>query len=140
MFSIALLIAAVSYAHPDQLVDAVWLAAHLTDQQIRILDVRRSGFEEGHVPHSSWLDPESIRDSANTPTYLMPAARFEQLMGELGINNRTRVIVYDDRGGLLASRVWWVLHAYGHSNVALLNGGWVQWTAEKRPSTSSSIT
>jgi thiosulfate/3-mercaptopyruvate sulfurtransferase len=132
-----LLAAAIGYAHPEQLVETAWLAGHLTDPALRIVDVRRTGFEEGHVPHAVSLDPESIRDPGNAPTYLLPAARFEQVMGRLGISDRTRVILYDDRGGLLASRVWWVLNAYGHANVALVNGGWVQWTAEQRPTTTA---
>jgi thiosulfate/3-mercaptopyruvate sulfurtransferase len=137
MVSTLLLAAAVGYAHPEQLVDTAWLAAHLTDPALRILDVRRSGFEDGHVPQAVWLDPESIREAGNAPTYLLPAARFEQAMERLGVSDRTRVILYDDRGGLLASRVWWMLNTYGHSNVALLNGGWVQWSAEKRPTTTA---
>lgn len=136
MLSALLLAAAVAgYAHPEQLVDTAWVAAHAQDANVRVLDVRRTGFEEGHIPGASWLDPESIRDTANVPTFLLPQARFEQAMARLGISNRTRVVLYDDRGGLLATRVWWVLNAYGHSNVALVNGGWVAWTAEKRPVT-----
>ena len=127
--------AVVGYAHPEQLVETAWLADHPTDPQVRIVDVRRTGFENGHIPEASWLDPESIRDAANPPTYLLAARRFEQAMGRLGISSRTRVILYDDRGGLLAARVWWSLNAYGHSNVALVNGGWVQWTAETRATT-----
>jgi thiosulfate/3-mercaptopyruvate sulfurtransferase len=127
------LAAAVAYAHPEQLVDTAWVAAHAQDPDVRVLDLRRSGFEEGHVPDALWLDPESIRDAANAPTFMLPASAFEQAMGRLGISNRTRVIAYDDRGGLLAARLWWMLHAYGHSNVALMDGGWVKWIAEKRP-------
>lgn len=139
MVATLLLAAAIApYAHPEQLVDAGWLAAHTTDPRIRIVDVRRSGFEGGHIPHATWLDPESIREPANPPTYLLPADRFEQTMGRLGISNTTRVVLYDDRGGLLASRVWWMLNAYGHSNVALLNGGWIAWTAEGHPTTTES--
>lgn len=138
MLSTLLLAAAVAgYAHPEQLVDTAWVAAHAKDANVRVLDLRRSGYEAGHIPDSLWLDPESIRDAANVPTFLMPQAAFEQAMGKLGISNRTRVIVYDDRGGLLASRLWWMLNAYGHPNVALVNGGWVQWTAEKRPTTTA---
>lgn len=103
---------------------------------MRVLDVRRSGYDEGHVPDSLWLDPESIRDPANAPSFMMKADGFAQTMSRLGIGRRTRVVLYDDRGGLLASRVWWMLNAYGHPNVALVNGGWVQWTAEKRPTTT----
>jgi thiosulfate/3-mercaptopyruvate sulfurtransferase len=127
------LAAAVAYAHPEQLVDTAWVAAHAQDPDVRVLDLRRSGFDEGHVPGALWLDPESIRDAANAPTFMLPASAFEQAMGRLGISNLTRVIAYDDRGGLLAARLWWMLHAYGHSNVALMDGGWVKWIAEKRP-------
>jgi len=137
MLTSLLLAAAVAYAHPEQLVDTAWVASHARDANVRVLDLRRSGYEAGHIPDALWLDPESIRDTANTPSFLMPQAAFEQAMGTLGISNRTRVILYDDRGGLLAARLWWMLNLYGHSNVALVNGGWVQWTAEKRPVTTS---
>lgn len=135
--SLLLAAAAVAYAHPEQLVDTAWVAAHVRDADVRVLDLRRSGFEAGHVPGSLWLDPESIRDAANAPTFMLAPAAFEQAMGRLGISNRTRVIAYDDRGGLLASRLWWMLNAYGHPNVALMDGGWVQWTAEKRATTAA---
>src|SRR4051812_4732667 len=120
MLQALLLAATIAYAHPEQLVDTAWLAAHSGDRQVRIVDVRRSGFEAGHIPNSVWLDPESIRDAASAPTYMVTAARFGDMMGTLGISDATRVILYDDRGGLLAARLWWMLNAYGHSNVALV--------------------
>jgi thiosulfate/3-mercaptopyruvate sulfurtransferase len=138
MFTALLLAAAVGYAHPEQLVDTAWVAAHARDANVRVLDLRRSGYEAEHIPGALWLDPESIRDTTNAPTFLMPQSAFEQTMGRLGVSNRTRVIIYDDRGGLLASRLWWMLNAYGHPDVALVNGGWVQWTAEKR--TTAAVT
>ena len=131
-----LLFAVIGYAHAEQLVDTAWVAAHARDADVRILDLRRSGFEAGHLPGALWLDPESIRDANRPPAFLPPPDAFEQAMGRLGISNHTRVIAYDDRGGLLAARLWWMLNAYGHSNVALMNGGWVQWTREKRPVTT----
>lgn len=137
MLATALLAAAIGYAHPEQLVDTNWVAAHARDSNVRIVDVRRSGFEDGHVPESVWLDPESIRDASNAPTFMMESRAFEQVMARLGISNRTRVVLYDDRGGLLAARVWWMLGAYGHRDVALVDGGWVRWTAEKRPTTKT---
>src|SRR5207253_3204916 len=114
----------LAYAHPEQLVDSAWVAAHAHDRDVRIIDVRRTGFEQGHIPGAVWLDSESIRDPENAPTYMLAAARFQQVMGTIGVSNRTRAVLYDDRGGLLAARLWWMLNAYGHSNVALLNGGW----------------
>jgi thiosulfate/3-mercaptopyruvate sulfurtransferase len=132
-----LVLAAAAYAHPEQLVDTAWVAAHSKDAEVRLLDVRRSGYEEGHIPDALWLDPEAIRDPRNTPSFMLAPAAFEQVMGRLGVTNRTRVLLYDDRGGLLASRVWWMLNAYGHANVALVDGGWVQWTAERRTTTTT---
>jgi thiosulfate/3-mercaptopyruvate sulfurtransferase len=134
--TLLLAVAVAGYAHPEQLVDTAWVAAHAQDANVRVLDLRRAGFEEGHIPGALWLDPESIRDAGSAPTFLIPQATFEQAMGRLGVSSSTRVVVYDDRGGLLASRLWWTLNAYGHSNVALVDGGWVAWTAEKRPVTT----
>lgn len=140
MLQALLMAAALAYAHPEQLVDTAWVAAHSADRQVRVVDVRRSGFETGHIPNAVWLDPESIRDANNPPTYMLPAERFADAMGKLGISNSTRVILYDDRGGLLAARLWWMLNTYGHRDVALVNGGWVQWTAEKRTTTTAVAT
>jgi thiosulfate/3-mercaptopyruvate sulfurtransferase len=135
MLSVLVLAGALGYAHPEQLVDAAWVAAHASDSEVRVLDLRRSGYDGGHIPGAVWLDPESIRDEGNAPTFMLPPAAFAETMGRLGVSDRTRVVLYDDRGGLLASRLWWMLNAYGHSDVALLDGGWVRWTAEKRPVT-----
>ena len=137
MLHMLLLAAVIGYAHPDQLVDTAWVAAHATDANVRVLDLRRTGFDDGHIPDAVWLDPESIRDEANAPSFMLAPAAFERVMGRLGISNQTRVVIYDDRGGLLASRLWWMLNAYGHANVALVNGGWVQWMAEQRPVTKT---
>jgi thiosulfate/3-mercaptopyruvate sulfurtransferase len=125
--------AALSYARPEQLVEAAWVAAHTRDANVRIVDLRRTGFESGHIPEAVWLDPESIRDASTAPSYMLGPDGFARAMGALGISNRTRVILYDDRGGLYAARLWWMLHAYGHTNVSLLNGGWTAWQAEGRP-------
>lgn len=127
---------ASSYAHPDLLVDTDWLAVHLNDPGIRIVDMRRGDeiYAAGHIPNAVYLDPVAIRDAKNAPTFLPRQESFEAMMGKLGISNRTRVIVYDERGGIYAARLWWILNYFGHSNVALLNGGWIKWAKEGRPS------
>jgi thiosulfate/3-mercaptopyruvate sulfurtransferase len=61
-------------------------------------------------------------------------------MSRLGISNTTRVIAYDERGGIYAARLWWILNYYGHTNVALLDGGWVKWAAEQRATSTSTPT
>lgn len=117
---------------PELLVDTAWLAQHLTDPNIRIVDLRPRGYAEGHIPEAVWLDNNAIRNAKAPPTFLPTPQEFEGLMAKLGISNGTRVIAYDERGGIYAARLWWILNYYGHANVALLDGGWVKWTAEQR--------
>jgi thiosulfate/3-mercaptopyruvate sulfurtransferase len=120
------------YARPELLVDTAWLAQHLTDRDIRIVDLRPRGYADGHIPEAVWLDNNWIRNPKAPPTFLPTPQEFEALMAKLGISNTTRVIAYDERGGIYAARLWWILNHYGHSNVALLDGGWVKWSAEHR--------
>src|SRR5919199_1150510 len=123
----------VAYAHPEQLVDTDWVAAHASDANVRIVDMRQNGYAEGHVPGAVYLSPVAIRDARNPPTFLLSPQAFEAMMAKLGISDDTRVIAYDERGGIYAARLWWILNHYGHSSVALLNGGWVKWSADKLP-------
>lgn len=127
---------AAGYARPDLLVDTAWLAQHLTDRNLRIVDMRARGYGEGHIPEAVFLDNNWIRSPKAPPTFLPTPQEFEALMARLGISNTTRVIAYDERGGIYAARLWWIMNHYGHSNVALLDGGWVKWTAEQRPTTT----
>ena len=128
-----LALAAMSYVHPEQLVDTEWAAAHAMDANVRVVDMRQSGFDAGHLPGAVYLSPVAIRDANAPPTFLPTPAAFEQMMARLGISDTTRVVVYDERGGIYAARLWWILNYFGHSNVALMNGGWIKWTAEGRP-------
>ena len=124
--------AAGGYARPELLVDTAWLAQHLTDRNVRIVDMRARGYGDGHIPEAVFLDNNWIRNPKAPPTFLPTPQEFEALMAKLGISNNTRVIAYDERGGIYATRLWWILNHYGHSNVAVLDGGWVKWTAENR--------
>src|SRR4051794_31444161 len=123
---------ALAYAHPEQLVETDWVAAHAADANVRVVDMRMAGFAEAHVPGSVYVSPVAIRDANSPPTFLPTQAAFEALMSRLGISNSTRVVVYDERGGIYAARLWWILNYFGHTNVALMNGGWIKWTAEHR--------
>jgi thiosulfate/3-mercaptopyruvate sulfurtransferase len=137
-FLLALLAAA--YVHPEQLVDTEWVAAHAADANVRIVDMRQNGYAEGHVPGAVYLSPVAIRDAKAPPTFLPAPAAFEQMMARLGVGDTTRVVVYDERGGIYGARLWWILNYFGHSNVALMNGGWIKWTAEKRPTSADAVT
>jgi thiosulfate/3-mercaptopyruvate sulfurtransferase len=128
-----LAVLAMTYAHPEQLVETDWVAAHAADANVRIVDMRQNGYVEGHVPGAFYISPVAIRDAKAPPTFLPTPAAFEEMMAKLGISDSTRVVVYDERGGIYAARLWWILNYYGHSNVALMNGGWIKWSAEQRP-------
>lgn len=121
-----------SFARPELIVDTAWLASHLTAPDLRIVDMRPKGYAEGHVPGAVWLDNNAIRNPKAPPTFLPTPQEFAALMGRLGISDRTRVVVYDERGGLYAARLWFVLNLHGHTNVALLDGGWPKWLADSR--------
>jgi thiosulfate/3-mercaptopyruvate sulfurtransferase len=64
---------------------------------------------------------------------LLPAPDFARIIGALGVGAQSQVVVYDDQWGMAAARVVWALRRYGHTQVALLTGGWDQWLAERRP-------
>jgi thiosulfate/3-mercaptopyruvate sulfurtransferase len=132
-----LAVLAMTYAHPEQLVETDWVAAHAADANVRVVDMRQTGYADGHVPGAVSVSPVAIRDAKAPPTFLPTAAAFEEMMAKLGIGNATRVVVYDERGGIYAARLWWILNYYGHSNVALMNGGWTKWTAEQRAASTT---
>ncbi|MFN2444116.1 MAG: sulfurtransferase [Vicinamibacterales bacterium] len=137
---LAVLIAAQApaggYARPELLIDTAWLASHLQEPNIRLVDMRRTGYAEGHIPGAVFLENEAIRLADRPPTFLPTPQEFEALMARLGIGPSTRVIAYDDRGGIYATRLWWILNYYGHDNVAVLDGGWTKWTADRLPTSA----
>jgi thiosulfate/3-mercaptopyruvate sulfurtransferase len=126
----------VGYARPELLADTDWLAQHLNDPEIRIVDMRsKEAYHKSHIPGAVYLAWEALKDPEND-VYVIPPEKFAALMGQLGISNETTVVGYDDQGGLSPARLWWVLDYYGRPNAKVLNGGWNKWTKEKRPVTS----
>jgi thiosulfate/3-mercaptopyruvate sulfurtransferase len=132
-----------AYAHPEALVETAWLAAHLSDPNLRILDgtftlpgVRPTGPELyacQHIPGAIFFDIDGIRDEADPLPHMLPdAPTFARIMGGLGIGSRHKVVVYDAFGLSTAPRVWWTLRVFGHQDVAVLNGGLAKWLAERR--------
>lgn len=129
------------YAHPEALASAAWLAEHLDDPSVRVLDGRsmwdpgEQAYQEGHIPGSVYVDVwGDLTDPAGVvPGLIPPKADFEALMGRLGVSNDTTVVVYDDEGGRWVARMWWALRYYGHDDVKLLNGGLENWIREGLP-------
>jgi thiosulfate/3-mercaptopyruvate sulfurtransferase len=122
------------YAHPEVLVDADWVATHLDDPTVRIVDARMplevSVYESGHIPRAAFVD---MLIDLCCPSSIMDADPFAALMGKLGIGDDTAVVVYDTEGGPWAARLWWALRYYGHEQAALLDGGLRSWVLAGKP-------
>jgi thiosulfate/3-mercaptopyruvate sulfurtransferase len=129
------------------LVTAEALAAHLDDPGLVVADVRwvlgqpgegRRKYDAGHIPGAIYLDIDGDLVGAEGPGRhpLPDPAVFAQRLARLGIGDDTFVVAYDDVGGWVASRLWWMLDDLGHSNVAVLDGGWQAWTAAGLPTDS----
>jgi thiosulfate/3-mercaptopyruvate sulfurtransferase len=128
------------------LVSTEWLAAHLGDPNLRIVDVRwylfeqdKTGHQEylrGHIPGAVFLDLDkdlSAPPGEGPGRHPLPRAEeFAQVASRSGIGPETHVIAYDDAGGATAARLWWLIRYFGHANVSLLDGGIAQWKAEGR--------
>jgi thiosulfate/3-mercaptopyruvate sulfurtransferase len=123
------------YAAPELLVDTEWLAAHLNDPHIRIIEMTqdRSSFVEGHIPGAALSPDWQIKGSENTKL-VAPPDEAKAWLESVGVGDDTLVIGYDRMRNRDAARLWWVLTYYGHTNVKVLNGGWKKWNAEGKPS------
>lgn len=135
------------------LVETAWLAEHLTDPTVRIVDIRgvirppdapkpwylesRDQYAEAHIPGAvfvGWLT-DIVEPGAPVKMTVATPERFAALMGRLGIGDSHTISVYDDDGNHIAARLWWMLKYYGHPAVRLLDGGYPKWAAEGRPVT-----
>jgi thiosulfate/3-mercaptopyruvate sulfurtransferase len=131
------------YPNAQLLVDTQEVADHLDDPKVRLVDLRAkgaAGYEEyakGHIPGAVYVNWQEIDDlKSNRKGLPMNQAKAETLFSRLGIDNNTRVIAYDDTGGLWAARLFFVLEFFGQENVAVLNGGLTKWMKEGRPLTT----
>jgi thiosulfate/3-mercaptopyruvate sulfurtransferase len=120
-----------------------WLDAHLGDADLRIIDAswhlptspRKSDaeFREGHIPGAVCFNIDTIADvNVNLPHMLPQPDAFARAMGELGLGDGMRFVVYDSLGLFSAARVWWTLRAFGAKEVAILEGGLPKWKSEGR--------
>lgn len=141
----------MSYANPEALVSTEWLAEHLTDSDVRILDCTwhhastnldgRTQYRGRHLPGSVHFDIDHLADKSNPLPHMLPSATdFAKKVGLLGIGDGDRVVVYDRLyGGAAAARAWWMFRVFGYDKVAMLNGGYGKWTKEKKPTDMSAV-
>jgi len=115
------------------LVSTDWVAQHLNDQAVRMVevDVDTKAYGEGHVPNAvGWAWDTQLCDTVRRD--IIPKAKFEQLMADSGISNATPVILYGDNNNWFAAWAFWQLKVYGHQDVRLMDGGRKKWIAEGR--------
>lgn len=128
----------------DPLVSTEWLAAHLNDPSVRILDASfklpgvtplpREDFLGAHIPGAAFFDVDVISDHGLSLPHMFPSeGHFADGVGALGVSNAHTVVVYDAGGWVAGPRAWWMFLAFGHADVRVLDGGLQKWRAEGRP-------
>ncbi len=124
------------YAHPEVLVDTDWVAAHLDDPKVRLLESDEDVllYDTGHIPGAQKLDWVGDLNDPVVRDYL-DKGHFEQLMSRLGIANDTTVVFYGDKNNWWATYALWVFKLFGHQDARILNGGRKKWIDEGRPLT-----
>jgi thiosulfate/3-mercaptopyruvate sulfurtransferase len=130
-------IAAKGYAHPDVLVTTTWLAQHLDDPHVRVLESDEDVllYDSGHIPGAQKIDwHEDLNDPVVRDYLSVP--QFQALLRRLGIDDTTTVVFYGDKNNWWAAYAFWVFQLFGFNNVALLDGGRSKWESESRPMTT----
>lgn len=128
---------------PKTLVSTEWLAAHLQDPDLRILDATwfmpdderdaRKGYDAAHIPGARFFDIDEISDTRSPlPHMAPPVEKFISRMRAMGVGDGHQVVVYDQVGVFSAPRVWWLFRLMGKNDIAVLDGGLPKWIAEGR--------
>jgi thiosulfate/3-mercaptopyruvate sulfurtransferase len=137
----------------DVLVTTEWLAQHLQDENLRIIDIRgkvlpasqplphyfshREDYDKAHIPNAHFVDWTKDIVEPDTISYdILNPKDYAEFMSNIGIGDEHFVVAYDDADGMFAARLWWTMRYYGHEQVRVLDGGWQKWVKEGRPSTA----
>ena len=134
----------------DSLVSTDWLAAHLGDPDIVVLDATRhlpgverdpqEDFHAAHIPGARFLDLASLTDrDSSVPGALPRGEHLAESLGALGVTAQSWIVLYDDSAIKSAARAWFMLRLFGHERVAILDGGWAKWSMEGRKVESGSV-
>ena len=129
---------------PKTLVSTDWLAAHLDDPDLRILDaswylpaMERDGkaeYDAANIPGARYFDIDEVSDlRSDLPHMAPPVEKFMSRMRAMGVGDGHQVVIYDGAGIFSAPRVWWLFKLMGQDDVAVLDGGFPKWQAEGRP-------
>ena len=126
---------------PKTLVSTQWLAKHLKDPDLRLLDASmylpgagrdgRAEYDAAHIPGARFFDIDDISDArSDLPHMAPPVEKFMSRLRAMGVGDGHQVVVYDGAGLFSAARVWWLFRLMGQENVAVLDGGLPKWAAE----------
>jgi thiosulfate/3-mercaptopyruvate sulfurtransferase len=126
------------------LVTTEWLATQLGADDVTVFDASwympadkrdpAAEFRLAHIPGALFFDIDAIADTDSTLPHMVPtAAKFERMLGALGVSSNRRLVFYDQKGVFSAPRAWWLLRLFGHMQCAVLDGGLPKWQREGRP-------
>jgi len=129
---------------PKTLVSTTWLAQHLNDPDLRVIDasfylpdMKRDSkveYAASHIPGARFFDIDEISDSLSALPHMMPPVeKFMSRMRAMGVGDGHQVVVYDGAGLFSAARVWWMFRLMGKTDIAVLDGGFPKWQAEGHP-------
>ncbi len=128
---------------PKTLVSTAWLAAHLRDPDLRVLDASwylpdagrdaKAEYAASHIPGARFFDIDDLSDHrSDLPHMAPPPEKFISRMRAMGVGDGHQVVIYDGTGLFSAARVWWLFRLMGKTDVAVLDGGFPKWQAEGR--------
>lgn len=135
----------MGYANPNALVSTAWLAGCATAPDIRVVDATMflptdprnalAEYRACHIPGAVFFDVDEIADTDSGLPHMLPSPeKLSSRVRRLGIGDGNRIVVYDRMGGAMAAaRVWWTFRTFGHTDIAVLDGGLTKWLAEGRP-------
>jgi thiosulfate/3-mercaptopyruvate sulfurtransferase len=128
----------------DPLVSTKWLADHLHDRNVKVVDASfklpgvlplpKEDYERAHIPGAVFFDVDAVADHSSSLPHMFPdAEQFGRDVGALGIGNADTVVLYDSGGWVAAPRAWWMFLSFGHDKVRIVDGGLKKWLAEGHP-------
>jgi thiosulfate/3-mercaptopyruvate sulfurtransferase len=124
----------MSYVHPEYLVDTEWVAQHLDDPNVRIVESDEDSllYAMGHVPGAVQVDWFTTLQHPLRRDFLTKE-QFEEVASSTGITNDTTVVFYGDKSNWFACYALWLFQYYGHQKVKIMDGGRLKWEKENRP-------
>jgi thiosulfate/3-mercaptopyruvate sulfurtransferase len=134
----------------NALIDTASLAAQLGAPDLKVVDATwflptiardaKAEYATAHIPGAVYLDIDEVADEASPLPHMLPdPVKFSSRVRRLGLGDGTRIVIYDNNRYSASARAWWMFRLFGHSDVAVLDGGLAKWRAEGRPVTDEPV-